>query len=499
MRTKNTLKNLLTAWIGQAVVLFCNFFSRAVFVKILPVEYLGISGLFTNILSVLSLADLGISLSISYYLYEPIANGDEHKISQIMHFFKRVYTIIGFVVLGVGLTLTPFLGWFIKEETAIPNLSIIYMLYVVNSAISYFNTYKVILVEADQKSYLIQKLKYAVKLLQVIMGIVVLYITKDYIAYYLTQILATVLLNFGISYRAGRLYPYIKNRARQQLSKEEKTLIGKNTIALLYHKIGDVIVNGTDNILISKFVNIIAVGLYSNYTLILINLTSLVGQIFSAMTAGIGNFSVTESRERQASLFHTIFLLDFAVYNFCAISLFTLFNPFIALWLGKEYLLGQEIVLVIVLNFFLLGMRRTVLIFKDTYGLFRQDRFKPLLEAIINLIASILLLNRFGIIGVFIGTTISAVTTYVWIEPLVVFKNGIGFGLGSYWKKYVQYFVETIICCALAYGICSLLPEGIWYFIVRMVVCVVVFAVDFVLLHIRSKEFKDLLAKVVKK
>jgi len=499
MRTKNTLRNLLTAWAGQVIVLLCNFVSRAIFVKILPVEYLGISGLFNNILSVLSLADLGISFSISYYLYEPIANGDEHKISQIMNFFRKVYTVIGLVVLGVGLALTPFLDWFISEESTIPNLSIIYILYVINSAVSYFNTYKVILISADQKNYLVQNLRYLTKILQIVVGIVILYITKDYIAYYSIQIFATIVFNWGVSHKANNLYPYLKGNSKEEISDEYKTLIGKNTVAMLYHKIGAVVVTGTDNILISKFINIVAVGLYSNYTLLLVNLTSILDHIFSAMTASIGNFNATESKTKQESLFQTIFLLDFGVYNFCTISLFVLFNPFIKMWLGEEFLMGQEIVLVIVLNFFLQGLRKTVLIFKDAYGLFRQDRYKPLLEALINLIASIILLKRFGIIGVFIGTTISSVTTFLWVEPLVVFKHGIGFGLGRYWKKYVQYFTETAICCALAYGICSLLPEGFWYFIVRMAVCFAVFAIDFVLFHIRSKEFKDLLGKVIKR
>lgn len=496
MRTKNTLRNLLTAWAGQAIVLLCNFVSRAIFIKILPVEYLGISGLFNNVLSVLSLADLGISFSIAFYLYEPIANGDEHKISQIMNFFKKVYTVIGFVVLGVGLALTPFLGWFISGESTIPNLSLIYILYVINSAVSYFNTYKVILIGADQKNYLVQNLRYLTKILQIVVGIVILYITKNYIAYYSVQIFSTIVFNFGISYKANKLYPYLKENSKEKVSEEYKTLIGKNTVAMLYHKIGAVVVNGTDNILISKFINIVAVGLYSNYTLLLVNLTSVLDHIFSAMTASIGNFNATESKTKQESLFHTIFLLDFAVYNFCTISLFVLFNPFIKMWLGEEFLMGQEVVLVIVLNFFLQGMRKTVLIFKEAYGLFRQDRYKPLLEAMINLVASLVLLNKFGIIGVFIGTTISSVTTYLWVEPVVVFKYGIGSGMKRYFKRYVQYFIETIICCGLAYGICNLLPEGLLYFLVRMVVCVTVFAIDFAVFHIRSREFRDLLSKV---
>ncbi len=498
MRTKNTLRNLLTAWAGQIMVLACNFVSRAVFVKILPVEYLGINGLFSNILSVLSLADLGLSFSVSYYLYEPISVGNERKIVQIMHFFKKVYTVIGSVVLGVGILMTPFLGWFLSEETSIPNLKIIYILYVFNSAISYFYTYKTILLGADQKNYIVNNLRYVTKILQIVIGIGVLYITKDYIAYYSIQIVATILFNLGISYKANKLYPFLKVESEERISDEDKRIIGKNTIAMLYHKIGTVIVNGTDNILISKYVNIVAVGLYSNYTLLLVNLTSVLDHIFSAMSASVGNFNATESKERQEDLFHTIFLLEFVVYNFCTIALFVLFNPFISLWLGDEYLMGQDVVFVIVLNFFLQGMRKVILIFKDAYGLFRQDRYKPLFEAIINLIVSICLLKKIGIIGVFIGTTISSVSTYLWVEPLVVFKYGIGFGLKRYWRKYIQYFAETVGCCTVAYSICKLLPEGIGYFLLRILICILVFCIDMILLHVRSKEFKGLLRTVIK-
>lgn len=498
MRTKNSIRNLIVAWAGQLVLLLCTFVSRSVFVSILSTEYLGISGLFSNILSMLSLVDLGIGVSIAYYLYEPLAEQNEKKICQLMNYFKKIYSTIGIIVFLIGIILTPFLEWFIKEDLTIPHIKFIYILYVLDSALTYFSAYKSSLVNADQKNYIVSFYQNLIKIVQTILAIGVLVVTKDYIAYYSITLVATVMYNVMITRKANKLYPFLKKYKNEVIDEASKQKIKKNTAAMMCHKIGNVIVNSTDNLLISKFVSIISVGLYSNYSLILLNLNKIVSQIFSSMTASIGNYNVSESDEKKVKLFYTIFLMNFEIYSFCSICLFVLFNPFIKLWLGDDYVMSQTIVLIVVLNNYLQGVRKTVLSFKDASGLFQNDKYKALVEAAINLIVSIVLVKYWGIAGVFVGTTISFVSTCLWVEPLVLFKFGLKASLAEYFKIYTLYFLETAICVAIAYYISAFLPEGILGFILRMVVCGLVWVLSLLIFHSRSEEFKTLLSKVIK-
>lgn len=499
MRTKNAIRNLIVAWAGQLALLLCTFVSRSVFVKILSTEYLGISGLFSNILSMLSLVDLGIGVSIAYYLYEPLANKDEKKICQLMNYFKKIYTTIGVIVFIIGVVLTPFLEWFIKEDLTIPHIRFIYVLYVLDSALTYFSAYKTSLINADQKNYIVSFYHNAIRVIQTILAIGLLVVTKDYIAYYSVTLVATVIYNVMITRKANKLYSFLKQNKLEVIDADMKDKIKKNTIAMMCHKIGNVLVNSTDNLLISKFVSIVSVGLYSNYSMILINLNKIVGQIFSAMTASIGNFNVSESDEKKEKLFYTLFFMDFEIYNFCSICLFVLFNPFIVLWLGDKYVMSQTIVLIIVLNNYLQGVRKVVLSFKDACGLFQNDKYKALAESAINLVVSIVLVKYWGIAGVFIGTTVSFVLTCLWIEPLVLFKHGLNASLWKYFKVYILYFVELLVCVGLSYYIASFIPDGLVGFLLRMLVCGGVWLLSVVLLHSRSEEFKTLLLKIKKK
>jgi len=499
MRTKNAIRNLIVAWAGQIAVLLCNFVSRSVFVKILPGEYLGISGLFSNILSMLSLVDLGIGVSIAYYLYEPLANQDEVKICRLMNYFKRMYTIIGTIVFVLGISLTPILEWFIKENLDIPNLKLIYVLYVSNSALTYFSAYKTSLINADQKNYIVSFWHNVIRVLQTVMAIVLLVVTKDYIVFYSVTLVATIAYNFLITGKANSLYPYLSKHTKEHIDSRTKDKIKKNTTAMMCHKIGNVLVNSTDNLLISKFVSIVSVGLYSNYSMILTNLNNIVGQIFSAMTASIGNYNVSETDEKKKNLFYTLFLLDFEIYNFCSICLFVLFNPFIKIWLGDGYVMSQSIVAVIVLNNYLQGTRKVVLSFKDACGLFQKDKYKALAESVINLVVSILLVGKWGIVGVFAGTTVSFVTTCLWVEPYVLFRYGLKASLMQYFKTYLLYLVEAVFCVSIAYKISSYIPDGVIGLLLRMLVCGTVWMLSLLIFHGRTSEFKTLLGKFVKR
>ena len=337
-RTNAVFKNLTIGIAGQLFNLILGFVSRTVFIQQLGVVYLGVSGLFSNIFSILSLVELGIGSAIIFSLYKPIAEKDEIKIRTLMNLYAKLYRTIGVTIFILGLSLLPFLKFLIKDQTDITNLSLIFLLYLFDTVISYFFSYKRSLFNADQKAYINIINDNIYLFLSKIIQISVLIITQSFIVFLLIQILFNFLSNLSISIKAKKSYPYIKSKSRDKLSSEEFKSIKKNIVSIFLLKAGGVVVNGTDNILISSFIGIVWVGIYSNYLLLIGIIQTLINQIFTPMTASIGNLINSKSKERSLEVFYRVYFLNFLIYGFCSICLFILLNPFIKLWIGEEFL-----------------------------------------------------------------------------------------------------------------------------------------------------------------
>mgnify|MGYP000883433598 CR=1 FL=1 len=493
-RIVNSLKNIKFEIAGQAVLLFISFIARIVFVRMLSAQYLGISGLFSNILSILSFAELGVGAAIIYSLYKPLSKQDIPKIKALMRLYKRAYITIGIIIASLGAILTPFLPFVIKNMPDIPHIQIIYLMFVMNSALSYFFSYKSSLIIADQKKYITSYYRYLFFAALNIIQMAFLLLTRDYMLYLGFQILFTLLENIIVSRKADRLYPYIKDRDAEQLDAETKNTIVRNIKAMICHKIGGIVVNGTDSLLLSKFIGVVAVGLYSNYLLIINAINQVFNMIFEAAAASIGNLWATQTKEKSCFVFNCINFAGFWGFGFASICLFNLFNPFIQIWLGKEYLFPLSLVLVIVINFYLTGMRKSILTFRDALGLYWYDRYKPLFEAGINLIASIILVKKVGMTGIFIGTTISTLSTCFWVEPYVLYKYGFESRVAPYFIKYAVYTAVLFLGGAITSFICSLIGEGtITVFVIKAAVCFTVPNIVFLIAFYKTEEFKYLM------
>lgn len=491
-RTNSSIKNLIFSLVGQAAGVAINFVARIVFLKILTAEYLGINGLFSNILSMLSLMELGVGSAMTFSLYKPLALNDKEKIKSLMSLYRKAYIIIGILILIVGIAITPLLPYFIDEMPNISeNINLIYILFVINTAISYFYTYKRSLIISDQRRYIATAYRYGFYFFLNVAQIIVLYITRNYIWYLATQIVFTFMENVTLSIKADKMYPYLKEKKAKKLEKSDTDKIKKNVIAMIGHKIGGIVVNGTDNLILSKFVGLVEVGIYSNYYLIINALNIILGQVFTAVTASVGNLVATTNKEKVYNVFKKIFFLNFWLYGFSAICLLVLFNNFITIWLGSEYLFSMDIVLVLVVNFYITGMRKAVLTFRDATGLYWEDRYKPIAESIINLVFSIILVKMLGTVGVFIGTFISTMTTCFWVEPFVLYKNEFGLSIKHYLKKYVIYSIITVIVGIITIVLCNMINiTGIIGFIIKALICVfVINGLFFIVLH-RTEEFK---------
>lgn len=512
MRIENSAKNVKFAWLMQIVHVFGQFISRTVIIMVLSVEYVGLSGLFSNVLSMLSLAELGIGEAIVFSLYGPIARGDIREINSIMKFYQKIYIGVGLFIIVAGVSLTPFIDHLIKDVPDIPYFHTIYVMYVVNSAMSYFFSYKATFIRANQSNYIVTVNEEVFNIVSIIIRSVLLILTKDYLMFMGLGIVILFIQNVNITRIANKRYPYLKEKSHDKIPEETFSQIKKNTAAMVLHKVGTIIVFATDNVIISKFLGLVSVGIYSNYYTLTSAFTSFINKFFTSISASVGNLAVTESVEKQEKTLFQVLFINFWLYTFGSCGLFALLNPFIGnIWLGQEYTFGMVIVFLIVFKNYLTGMRKSAQTFKNAKGLYWYNKYMPIYESVINLGLSIILVKMVGIAGVLLGTIISSLFTCVWIEPHVLYKYGFKKSAKEYVIKYLKYMAVFLIAIALSWGVCygiEILAGGAGA--LRSLKTIGVFAAQFIsvvavsngflwLIYRKSDEYKYLLDVVKKK
>lgn len=446
-RIKYSFKNALSDTISYFITIILSFVVRTIFIHSLSAEYLGVNGLFTNVLSMLSLAELGISNAIIFKLYKPVAENNTKKICELMNFYRQAYTIIGIVVAIMGLVLLPFLNIFISEEVILKeNIEILYLLFLLNSVLSYFFIYKKSLIIAHQKQYISSIVNIAYTIVMSILQIIVLIVYKNYILYLMVQIVCNVAQNAINSILCDKMYPYLLNN-KNQLNSEEKKSIFKDVKALILYRISGIVVSSTDNLIISSLIGVVYVGLYSNYYLIINSLYSLIKRGLNSITASVGNLNVSSDLEKQCMVYNTVIFISSVIHGIVSIELYMLLNPFISFWIGTKYLFNMSTVILLVINFYLQGITQTYNIFRNTFGLFVQGQFRPIISSFINLFSSLIFAKLFGINGVFFGTLLSYISIYVWYDPLIVYKYALHKDVKIFYYKSIKYLLVPVILC----------------------------------------------------
>ena len=497
MRTRNSFMNFLANEGSHFLNIILSFICRTVFIYTLSQEYLGVNGLLGNILTVLNLAELGVGSAIIFHIYKPVADEDEVAQRELMNLYKLLYRIIAFAIAVAGLCLVPFLPFLIKDQPDIEGLTFIYLLYLFNTVSSYFFSYKRAIIDAHQKQYVGTIINTIFTTIQFLTQILVLILTKNFIAYLAVQIVSNVLTNIVVAYQADRMYPFLKEDKKSLPDKEKRKSIAKNVRAMFIHKVGSVVVNDTDNLLMSAFVGIKSVGIYSNYQMIQYSIVVALNGVFGAFTASIGNLGAIKDREKLYNVYNTLHFLSFWLYSFCTVAFMVMYNPFIELWAGEKYLFPMPIVLIICICFYVSGMRVVTLTFRDAMGLYWYDRHKPFFEITINLIASLYLVNKIGIVGIFAGTLISTISTSWWIEPYVTFKHGFEKPIGRFFRDYGIYTLTAIAVGTLTYMICDLFKMGgLIEVILKLITCICVYNGIVFLLYHRTNNFKELWSRV---
>lgn len=493
-RTARVVKNFKFTVVSELALAVLKFVSRRAFVLFLGKEYLGLNGLFTDILSVLALAELGFGVSITYSLYRPVAQGDTELIRSLIRLCRRVYRWVGLAILAAGLSLTPFLSFFVREmPRGIPHIPLIYILNVVNVSVSYLFSYKANLLFVYQKKYVESLIRALTAFLFTVAQIGVLFLTGNYLYYLCLSIAATLAQNVAVSMKTDRLYPYLRQKGACPLPAEVKREIRRNVAAMLLNRVGAVAVFGTDNILISKFVGIVTAGLYSNYMMLRSFLNTVLNTMFGAITPALGHLNATESVENRRRAFRNLNFFGAWLSGWMSICLLCLCDGFIDLWLGEGYLLQEPVVLLIVVNFYVGSMRVPVANTRSAMGLFWDERYKSVLEALLNLALSVFLGRRWGILGILTGTLVSTLSLPFWIEPLGLYRYGLKQGAGEYFLRYFFHLLVTAAAGALTGFLCSFTGEGFAGFLVKGALCAVVPNGIYGAVYCQSAEFRFLI------
>ena len=491
-RTHYSILNISTGIIGYIINTIFGFVCRMIFVRCLASDYLGINGLFTNILTMLSLAELGIGSAIVYALYKPLAEDDQDKIASLVDFYGKAYKTIGIVVGIIGLALLPFLNTIIREQPNIKeSISSIYLLYLFNTASTYFFSYRGSLLMAAQQNYIVTGLNYIITICQSIIQIIYLLLTKEYYGYLIIQTIGTFIYNFTISKIAVKKFPYIVKKDIKPLEKVERKSLISNIRDLTLYKISGLLVNSTDNIIITYFNGLSVSGITSNYTLFTNTLTSLLNQIFNGINSSIGNHNALVSNKEKEKMFNNINLINFWLFGWATVGIIIVASDLVGLCFGSDYVMSNEIPIVLAINVYMVGMQNAVWTYKNTLGIFHYGRFMQFGTAILNIIFSILLGKIWGVFGILFASAVARGLTNTWYDPYCVFKYGFNTNPIKYFRKYLKYLIIILIDTLMCYIVCSFI--NLSYFInliLKIIICSLITNIFFILCFKSSTEYK---------
>ena len=440
-RTEKSIRNLKFALLAQIVTIALSFLTRTCLVRFLGIEAVALNGLFTQVITAISLAEMGTGTAIVYNLYKPLAEGDHEKVSQLMNLFRAAYWIIAAATVVIGVILLPWLPYLITDVSRdISYIRIVYLMFVFQSAVSYLFSYKIALMQADQNGYIYTRTYTVFKLIGTVPVLIALVISKNYLVFLGANILLTVLTNAYASGIAQKKYPYIDKRAK--LPKEEKRQIFSNIRNLFIMQFAGRVVDSTDNILISSMISTILVGLYSNYMVVIGVFKQLSDKLMVAASASMGNLFVTDDTDRKET---NLYRLTFVFYIFASVAsvgTYSCIQPFIRLWLGGEYQLDLPVVFVLCFLYFVAIVYEPLKNAMYLTGYFSIGRNISFVSAMTNLVVSVILGRQIGLIGIFIGT----MSTYV-IE--IVTKTYYLFG--RYLKRSAKYYIGLWIRMTLVF------------------------------------------------
>ena len=456
-------------------------------------QYLGVSGLFSNILTMLALSDLGVYTVMVYSLYEPVANRNEERISALVQFFQKLYTAIGIVVLLLGVACIPLLPYLVNNSTLSQNeIVLYYLLLLLNSVCSYIGVSRATLLQADQQMHIVHLVTSTATIGVQILQIIVLILTRQYVIYLAMQIIVTLSSNLTLSYVAGRKYPYIRKKADETLVAGIKGDIVKNLKATFLYKLGNAVMNSTDNVLISVIVGTVFVGYYSSYVTIFTLVNTFIMLTIQSMLSSVGNYYATHEKQDRFEMFAFLLAMFYMLATFCAGCYICGMNDFISIWLGEEFLLDNAFVIVLALYRFVFCAIHPLWITRESCGVFLSTRYLMMSAAVVNIILSVVLGNIMGIHGVILATALAHILTICWYEPHKLCDTVFGVPYSLYWKSVFRLLLAVVVPIGCAIVLQRMGTHNLILLFVKFLACGVTTLLSFYIVMRNSKEFQRL-------
>ena len=496
-RALSSGRNVIFGVLLKSYQIIMPFIMRTAMIYFLGVEYLGLNGLFVSVLQFLNLAELGVGSAMVYSMYKPIAENDNKTICALLALYRRYYRIIGVTVLLLGLAIVPFLPALIHGD--IPsdlNLYVLYAFYLGGTVVTYWLfAYKTSLLQAMQRIDIVSKVSIGVNTLMYIVQFIVI-VLGSYYAYVVAYVASLILINLITALCAKRRYPTLEPQG--VLSKSERKDIGQRIKDLFTAKLGGVLLNSAPIVVVSAFLGLTTLAIYQNYFFIVQSVTSLIGVIFTACLASIGNSIVMETKETNYGHLRVFTLIMAWIIGFCTCCILCLTQPFMEAWVGSEYLLSFMAVVAFSAYFLIFNITVLLTTFKDAAGIWHQDRFRPLLTSALSLLLCFVFIEPFGIYGVIAATPIAqAAIALPWVLHNLFSYLFLKSMLKDYLKEFFYLVAVTVVLCFLAYLLCSFIVlDPIPTFVIRLLICSTGFNLLFFCASVRMPEFVSMLTVV---
>ena len=497
-RTKNALRNVFFGFLNKFVSLGLPFVSRTIMLYLLGASYLGIGTLFSSVLSFLSLAELGFGSALVYSMYKPIAEKNYELVGALLKYYRKIYRVIGTIVLTIGTILVPAIPYLMKGGAPESiNVYVLYYIYLINSVISYFFAgYRQSLLTAHQRTDVVNKISMFINIFVQFGQIFALFLTRNFYVYALVPIIGTIFTNLSLAVTTKKRYPQIKcsGEAPIETKKEIKTKIS----GLFGTKLNSIVVHSADTLIISAFLGLSMTAKYGNYYYIMNAICGFIMVFYSSMTAGIGNKLVVDSIEENYKFFKNMNLINAWLVGWCSVCLVCLYEPFIEIWIGNDMKLGMAFVILMALYFYIYMIQRNILAFKDAAGLWNKDWMRPYISMTINVVSNLILVQFVGIYGIVISTIIAFLISLPWVNN-VLFKHLFKMSHLKNLLVVFRDFIITLLITGATYFICNLCAGGFLGLLERLVICAIIPNVIFTIIYFKTEEFRYFKEMVVKK
>ena len=495
-RTRNATRNIFWGILFRLVATFCPFIMRTVLLYVLGVEYLGLNSLFTSLLSFLSLAELGIGNAMVYAMYKPVAQDEDDAICALLKLYKKLYQIIGTIILAIGICLLPFVEKMVHGSYP-PDINpyILFLIYLFNTVISYFLFgYKQSILMAFHRNDIISKRAAILRLFMYGIEAVVLLTTHNYYLYILILPVYNISTNIANSLIVDKFYPQYK--CRGTVPKEVSRSIKRNVLALVGNKLNDIVLNSSNNLVISIFMGLSMVAMYDNYYYVFNAVVGVALIIYNSLTAGLGNSIELETIDKNYQDFKTLTFINFWFITWCTACLLCLMQPFMEIWVGKELMFPIAAVFWFAVYFFVLESEKIVLTYKDAAGIWWQDRFRPYVVMAVNLILNVVLIQVMGVNGIIIATIIGLMISVPW-SGYILHKHLFKKTVKKYFLSYLKYFLLAALICAITYEVCTFIEGGKYVqLILRCIICCFVPNILYFILNVKNPEMKISIEKI---